>query len=166
MKFVYQGFEPLDERFIVQPGPVHKILVVQERPDDKKVATRKSVSTVVPTKTEEFMARTAMRVGQILVVPTTTKVVEDGVGNIEYITTKSTYCSAGDWVVYFEKAAIPVDLLAEKDGDANCPILLKKYDIVMKVKDPNVTEIESELIKLVSESININKEDETNKENK
>ena len=129
MKFVYQGFEPLDERFIVQPGPVHKILVKQHVPVKDKLESRKTPTTLVPTVEKEFMGRTEMRVGKILAV-----------------TSGSTYCMPGDWVVYFEKHAIPVDLLATVDGDVDCPILLKRYDIVMKVKDPNIEEIVKESI--------------------
>jgi len=114
MNFKQLKYEPIDDRILVQPGPVKKVICDIPVPPEEGINTG-SVDDIKEVKTVKEKVRTAFRVGQVI-------------NNTEFF-------KEGDWVVYAERAAIKFDLLTNKDPDDKCPVLLKRYDIVAKVKN-------------------------------
>jgi hypothetical protein len=121
MNFIINDFEPLDERLIVRPGKAYKIPGTYTVPDEKKNKNKKPMDLHDVKKVTE-MVRTSLRVGTV---------IAGTIGRYNEVTTKfEPYITPGMRVAYFEKGAIPFDLLAKEDNDPDCPVLVKRYDVV------------------------------------
>jgi hypothetical protein len=134
MNFKQLEYEPIDERILVQPGPVKKVICEMQVPDDEKNID-KTIDDIREVKTVKEKVRTAFRVGQILKGRGTKLVNNYQPGTSALCPEEIEVFKEGDWVVYAEKSAVKFDLLTNKDPDDKCPVLLKRYDIVAKVKN-------------------------------
>ena len=114
MNFRQLEYEPIDDRVLVQPGPVKKVVCEMQVPNEEK-NIGKVLDDIQEVKTVKEKVRTAFRVGQVI--------------------NDTEAFKQGEWIAYPERSAVKFDLLTNKDPDDKCPVLLKRYDIVAKVKN-------------------------------
>lgn len=119
---IYKAEEciPANEYIILQPGKIKEIYQEIEVPDDEKNKGKKA-GDVKETKTIKHKIQAEYRVGKVLAMHTFNK---EGEGY-----------NVGDWVAYNQRQAKTFDLLAKKDPDPKCPVLIKHWDVIAKVEN-------------------------------
>jgi len=127
MKFSQLKYVPIDDRVLVQPGPVKYVNAIYTVPVDDGINEGRTIDDVHEVTTEKQRVRTALRIGQILEL-SCNKLI-DKEENLPF--------KVGDWVVYLERNAMKFDLLAKRDDDPKCPVMLRRYEILGLVNNVN-----------------------------
>lgn len=118
MTYKQEEFTPVNDLILVQPGPVREITQYMEVPDDEK-NKGKGINDVKAVKTVKNKIKTVYRVGKIISMSNR--------DNLNY--------NVGDWIVYNEYDARKLDLLAKKEPDLKCPVVVKHYGVIAKVEN-------------------------------
>lgn len=130
IKYDVQDFIPLDDRVMVQPGPVQSVVYEAEVPDESTIKNqKKGIPTVNKTKKVEQEATINLRVGQVVSIEESTNPDV----TVPY--------KEGDWIVYTARNATKFDLLTVRDEDPDCPVLLRRYEILAKLNDDAINKI-------------------------
>lgn len=130
MKLDVKYFEPMIGRILVQPGPIKKLTMTREVPDEEKIKElhkdRKDDDPIpeTPFKEVKEKVRTHYRIGKILRTNESDSVFKEG-----------------DWIVYSEVRAVEFDLLSKKIDDEKAPRLMFHSDVVTKLTDEGITEL-------------------------
>lgn len=123
MKYIVNEITPNTDRLIIQPGPVKKLKHTLEVSDKDKNKGKKP-DDIHTTKSVTENIEANYQVAKIVAIDPTMR-------------ERHNYAE-GDWIIYNQHAAIPLDLLANKTNDKKCPLMIKYYDIVGKISNDNL----------------------------
>ena len=117
LQFDVNNVITVDDKVLVKPGPIKKVLTIEQTPKKSNKKTKPGQDNVQEMETKRTVTRSNHRVGEVINSP------ED-----------SGY-SKGDIVVYNQRDAIALDILADQDPDPECPVIIRKYSIIAKLDD-------------------------------
>ncbi len=113
---------PVNDYILLEPLKPKEIYQYIELPDETKNKD-KGVNEVKETKKVKNKIKVEYRIGKIV------SMSQQKSPNDEY--------SVGDLVTYNYRQARTFDLLAKKDPDLKCPVIIKHWDVIAKVKNNN-----------------------------
>lgn len=123
MKYTIDQIIPNTDRLIVQLGPVKKLKHTLDVSDEAKNKGKKP-EEIHDTKRVTETIEANYQVAKILAIDPT---MEE----------RHNY-TVGEWIIFNQHAAIPLDLFSNKVNDKKCPLMIKYYDIVGKISNESL----------------------------
>lgn len=123
MVYKQENFTPVNDYILLEPLKVKEIYQEIEVPDEEKNKGKK-IHELKETKKVKNKIKVEHRVGKIISM---SKHHQDQ-------SIKSPY-KVGDYVSYNYRNAKPFDLLAKKDPDLKCPVLIRHWDVTTIVEN-------------------------------
>lgn len=124
-----EDFKAVNDRVILIPGPLRTVTYETEIPD--KTKGKKDHKTGIVTyetkkSTEDLISH--LRIGKIVSISERTN--EQNLGFTE-----------GDWVIYRDVQSQMFDLMANRQEDKECPIVVRGFDIIAKLNESGINTI-------------------------